>query len=242
MPDGERSPTLSVVVAVLDEARCIAARLAQLRSLAGVDEVVVVDGGSTDDTARLTRQASVGPGARVVLLDGPRGRGAQLGHGARHAAGALLLFVHADCALPADAPAVVRRVLARPGVVAGAFRTRHVWDGPHRRWIRPLLPVADLRSRYTRLPYGDQALFVRADAYRRAGGFHRMAMFEDVDLARRLWRLGRVEVVDDAVEVSARRYAARPVRAVVAMNAFPVLWRLGLVSDVTLARWYGRPR
>lgn len=241
MPAGE-PVRLSVIVAVLDEARCIAARLAALRALPGVDEIVVVDGGSCDGTAALAQQAAVGPGAPVRVLAGARGRGAQLGLGARHAVGELFLFVHADCALPAHAPGVVRRVLADPGVVAGAFRTRHVWDGPNRRWIRPFLPMADLRSRYTRLPYGDQALFVRADAYRRVGGFRRMHMFEDVDLARRLWRIGRVDVVDDAVEVSARRYAARPLRAVAAMNAFPVLWRLGFVSDVTLARWYGRPR
>lgn len=233
--------TLSVVVPVLDEARCVRARLEVLAATPGVDEVVVVDGGSRDGTAALAAEV---PGVRVLgLPHGARaGRGGQLAVGARHATGDLLLFLHIDCGLPDRAPARIRGLLARPGVVAGAFRTRHVWNGDRRRWIRPLLPMSDLRASYTRLPYGDQALFVRADAYRQAGGFLRLPLFEDVDLARRLWRVGRVEILPEPVEVDARRYAARPLRSVVAMNTFPALWRLGLVDGETLARWYGRAR
>ena len=229
-------PALSVVVPVLDEAARIRSRLADLVGRPGIDQVVVVDGGSRDDTAALAAQV---PGVTVCRTT--RGRGSQLAAGARLAWGDVLLFLHIDCRLPADAPGQIHRTLARPGTVAGAFRTRHVLDGGGGRWMRPLLPLADLRSHYTRLPYGDQALFVCADAYRRAGGFARMALFEDVDLAKRLWAVGRIEVLPDRVEVSARRYVARPVWTAIAMNAFPVLWRIGVPED-RLARWYASAR
>jgi rSAM/selenodomain-associated transferase 2 len=225
---------ISVVVPVVDEADRIAAGLQEL-ARHGFDEIVVVDGGSGDETVERARPYA------TMVLSSRCGRGRQMARGARYATGSILLFLHIDCRLPARAADTIREVLARPGVVAGAFRTRHVLDDARSSWIRPVLPMADLRASYTRLPYGDQTLFVEADAYRRAGGFSPRALFEDVDLARRLWKLGRIEIVPERVEVSARRYAARPLRTALMMNLFPTLWRLG-ISEERLLRWYGRVR
>jgi rSAM/selenodomain-associated transferase 2 len=226
---------LSVVVPVLDEARRIGEHLAALRGVAGIDEIVVVDGGSRDDTVAIARRV---PGVRVLTAS--RGRGVQLNAGARAARGDVLLFLHADAALPPDAALLVGRALGEPGVVAGAFRLHTVAEsGP--RWLGPLLRLADLRSRVTRLPYGDQAMFVRRDAFERVGGFPDQPLMEDVELARRLWRVGRIRTVPGVVRVSGRRFVANPVRAVLAMRVFPLLYRLG-VSPARLARLYGDPR
>ena len=226
---------LSVVVPVLDEARRIGEHLAALRGVAGIDEILVVDGGSRDDTVAIARRV---PGVRVLTAS--RGRGVQLNAGARAARGDVLLFLHADAALPPDAALLVGRALGEPGVVAGAFRLHTVAEsGP--RWLGPLLRLADLRSRVTRLPYGDQAMFVRRDAFERVGGFPDQPLMEDVELARRLWRVGRIRTVPGVVRVSGRRFVANPVRAVLAMRVFPLLYRLG-VSPARLARLYGDPR
>lgn len=226
---------LSVVVPVLDEARRIGEHLAALRGVAGIDEIVVVDGGSRDETVAIARRV---PGVRVLTAS--RGRGVQLNAGARAARGDVLLFLHADAALPPDAALLVGRALGEPGVVAGAFRLHTVVEsGP--RWLGPLLRLADLRSRVTRLPYGDQAMFVRRDAFERVGGFPDQPLMEDVELARRLWRVGRIRTVPGVVRVSGRRFVANPVRAVVAMRVFPLLYRLG-ASPARLARLYGDPR
>jgi rSAM/selenodomain-associated transferase 2 len=225
---------LSVIVPVVDEAERVVSGL-QALARHGFHEIIVVDGGSRDETVVRARPYA------TLVLPSPCGRGRQMARGARHATGSVLLFVHVDCRLPPRAAQIIGEVLARPGVVAGAFRTRHVLDDARSPWIRPVLPLADLRPLYTRLPYGDQALFVDADAYRRAGGFSQRALFEDVDLARRLWKLGRIEIVSERVEVSARRYAARPLRTALMMNLFPALWRLG-ISEERLLRWYGRTR
>ena len=220
---------LSVVVPVLDEEACILQQLNDLSILKGVDELIVVDGGSTDRSVELARSA----GARVV--QSARGRGVQLNAGARVASGEALLFLHADVRLPQEAPQEVRRVLAHHH--AGAFRIRTVdRSGAHP--LAPLLRVADLRSRFTSLPYGDQALFVRRQAFEAVGGYPDQPLLEDLELSRRLRALGPIARARGCVEVSGRRFLAQPVRTALLWNLIPAAYRLG-VSSERLARIYG---
>jgi rSAM/selenodomain-associated transferase 2 len=227
-------PAVAVVVPVLDEQVRIGRRLDELRRL-GVAEIVVVDGGSRDHTPAI---AAAVPGVRV--LTAARGRGTQANAGAGATSADVLLFLHADAALPSDAMHWIAWALASPDVVAGAFRVRHVADDGAD-WLGVLLRLADLRSRVTGLPYGDQALFVRRSAFVAAGGFPPQPLFEDLELAKRLRRLGRIVTVPAVVRVSARRFLRRPLRSLLAMHTFPLLYRFG-VSPATLERWYGAPR
>ena len=226
---------ISVVIPVLDEELRIGGRLAELGRMAGIAEVIVVDGGSRDRTAEIVRGFP-----EVRLVSAPRGRGAQMNAGARSAAGDVLLFLHADVVLPLDAATWVGRVLGDPAVVAGAFRTWTVPDAG-RSWVTPLLHLADLRSRFTRLPYGDQALFVRRDAFERVGGFPDQPLMEDLELSLRLRRVGRIATAPATVRVSGRRFLVRPIRSAVQMRLFPLLYRLGVPPGL-LARLYGDPR
>jgi rSAM/selenodomain-associated transferase 2 len=232
--EGRAARGVSVVMPVLNEAARIAAALQAVSGLAGIDEVIVVDGGSTDATGAI---ASSFPGVR--LIPAPPGRGGQQNAGARVARGAVLLFLHADVTLPADAVVWIERALAHPNVVAGAFRIRTVAERTS--WVARFLWLADLRSRWSRFPYGDQAIFVRREAFERVGGFPDQALMEDVELARRLWRIGRIVTVPQRVQVSGRRFTAAPVRAVLSMHLLPTLYRCG-VSPERLARLYGNPR
>jgi rSAM/selenodomain-associated transferase 2 len=220
---------------VLDEERRIGQRLTELSAMEGIGEVLVVDGGSSDGTVERARAF---PGVRV--LSAPRGRASQMNAGAERARGSVLLFLHADVRLPPEAFHHVTRALEDPGVVAGAFKTWTV-DDVGRSRLGPLLHLADLRSRYTRLPYGDQALFVRAEAFRAAGGFPAQPLMEDLELSRRLWKLGRIRTVDARVTVSGRRFLARPLFYFLAVNGFPLLYRLG-VSPASLLRLYAHVR
>jgi rSAM/selenodomain-associated transferase 2 len=242
-PAGAPGVGIAVVIPVLDEAARIAARLVEVGAVAGVEEVVVVDGGSADRTCEIVRGV---PGVR--LLAAPRGRGRQMNAGARGTTAPVLLFLHADVSLPADAGRWVAAALTDRGVVGGAFRTWTVPDapaagraGPVRRLAAAFLHLADVRSRCARLPYGDQALFVRRTAFERAGGFPDQALMEDVELARRLRRLGRLVTVPASVRVSGRRLLARPLRSALLLRLVPLLYRLG-VSPERLARLYGDPR
>ena len=226
---------LTVIIPALNEAGRIGARLAELGAMPDVDEIVVVDGGSTDATVRI---ASAHRAAR--LIQAPRGRASQQNAGAARATGEVLLFLHADVSLPKDAAGAAKEALQDPAVVAGAFRTWTVADAAPS-LLAPLLHLADLRSRYTSLPYGDQAIFVRADAFRAVGGFPDQPLMEDLELSRRLGRLGRIRVLSSSVRVSGRRFLARPIFYTLAVNVFPFLYALG-VPPATLKRLYGDPR
>jgi rSAM/selenodomain-associated transferase 2/rSAM/selenodomain-associated transferase 1 len=228
-------PWLSVVMPVLDEALRLEPVLRRLVGLPAVDEVLVVDGGSKDGTRALAQSI-----AGVRLLDAPRGRARQMNAGAAAARGEVLCFLHADVTLPRDAVGHVARALALEAVVACAFRTRTVDEGG-RSWASAFLPVADLRSRWTHLPYGDQAMCVRRSAFERVGGFPDQSLMEDVELARRLSALGQMARLRPKVMVSGRRFLQRPLRTLLFWNTFPALYRLGVRTSV-LEKLYGMVR
>ncbi len=221
---------ISAIVPVLDEARRIREQVLHLLSL-GLHEVIVVDGGSTDGTLALV-DTIVG----VTAISTAPGRARQMNAGAKVATGDVLIFVHSDVRLPEDAVEWIQRVLADDATVAGAFRTWTVAD-TGRWWPGPLLHLADVRSRYTRHPYGDQALFVRAEVFRKISGFPEQPLMEDLELSRRLSSVGRIGRAGACVRVSGRRFERRPFIYTFFVNVFPLLYDLG-VSPRTLAAIY----
>lgn len=226
---------LAVVVPTLNEARRIGPLLDRLTSMDGLAEIIVADGDSTDGTVELVRARPP-----VKLVSAPRGRGPQLNAGAAVCACDVLWFLHADAWPPDNAAALIDRALTDPDVVGGAFRTRTTTDRPSR-LMAAAVRLADVRSRYTRIPYGDQGLFVRRGAFKAVRGFPPQPLFEDVELSHRLRRLGKLTTVRASVRVSGRRFEARPVYYFTLMNVLPVLYRLG-VPPARLARWYGDVR
>jgi rSAM/selenodomain-associated transferase 2 len=191
-------------------------------------EVLVVDGGSTDGTPELARAR----GVRVLASE--RGRGVQLHAGAREARAAVLWFVHADTLVPADGAERILATLAAPAVVGGYFRLR--FDGKLRaaRFHSALQPLFNALG----LVYGDAAVFVRRDAYDRVGGFRPYPLFEDLDLVRRLRRVGRLVRVRADVVASSRRFEGRSYTlTLVQWVSLQLLYWLGVPPD-RLARLY----
>jgi rSAM/selenodomain-associated transferase 2 len=189
---------LSIIVPALDEAAGIAAVLDRLRPLrAAGHEVLVVDGGSGDATAALAAPLA------DRVLEALRGRASQMNAGAATASGDVLVFLHADTRLPEGADRLIRDGLAARGQVWGRFDVRI--EGTH-----PLLGVVawlmNRRSRWTGIATGDQAMFVRRDAFAAVGGFPPLALMEDVALSARLKRLGRPLCIRARVVTSGRRW------------------------------------
>jgi len=223
---------IGVVVPTLDEERLVAGCLESLGPDPDLD-VVVSDGGSTDRTLEI-----VVADPRVRVVNGPRGRGDQLNRGARAVRGGLLLFLHADCRLPAGWRSALEEALADPATALTCF---HMCSEPvdpgagpwRRRWLRLL----DLRSHGLGLPYGDQGFALRREVFERLGGFPEIPIMEDVALARAARKVGRIRRLPLAVRTTARRFERHPVRTRLMTATFPSLFRLG-VSPHTLAAWY----
>jgi rSAM/selenodomain-associated transferase 2 len=168
---------LSIILPVLDEAVSIATRLADLQTLRkqGV-ELVVVDGGSGDGTvATVCRAGRPGPGRG-------RGRARQMNTGAGASHGDILLFLHADTALPAQAVAAVAHAI-EAGALWGRFDVRI--DGRHP-MLRIVERMMNWRSRLTGIATGDQAIFLRRDLFERIGGYEDIPLMEDIRLCARL--------------------------------------------------------
>jgi rSAM/selenodomain-associated transferase 2 len=221
---------ISIVIPTLNEAANIAAALARLQPLrARGHEVIVVDGGSTDDTERRARPHA------DQLIDAPRGRAAQMNAGAEHARGDVLLFLHADTVLPDDADRLILDGLRASNRGWGRFDLRI--DGRH--WLLPLIALGmNLRSRLTRVCTGDQCIFVSRDLFMRLGGYPPIELMEDIALTKRLRCDGPPLRLSPAVITSSRRWERHGVA-----RTMLFMWWLRLryffgASPARLARLY----
>jgi len=192
LPSG---PYLSVIVPALNEAKNI--ETAVQRAGNPDAEVIVVDGGSIDDTAPKAQHA----GARVVKS--PCGRARQQNFGAKSALGKVFLFLHADTVLPAGYVNDVFETLMDPRAVLGAFRFKTDLKHP---LMKVLEFLTNFRSRYLKLPYGDQCLFMRRSVFESVGGFPEVSIAEDLYLVRRLSRLGGILISPSYAVTSGRRW------------------------------------
>lgn len=221
---------LSIVITALNEANNLRRLLSRLRTICPAAEVIVVDGGSEDETSAVVRQFPW-----VTYLSGRRGRASQMNAGAAVTNGEVLLFLHADTLLPAGADAAIVEVLNDPGVVAGRFDVS--FDNS-----RPIFKVIaffiNLRYRLTKICTGDQALFVRRKTFEELGGYPDIPLMEDVEFAKRLKRRGRIGRLRSKVTASARKWEREGVfRTILLMWALRFLFFIGVGPD-RLHRWY----
>lgn len=219
---------LSIIIPTLNEERSICHTLDALSPLRGLVEVIVVDGGSLDETVRLARDRG------VRLITSNRGRGIQMHAGACAARGEALWFLHADTRPSEDAAELIAEALGDPKVVAGNFSISFDGAGIAARFLTWLYPYLRKLGLY----YGDSAIFVRREAYQQTGGFKPFPIFEDLDLMRRLQRLGHVVHLRSAVVTSSRRFEGHIFTLTFARWAsLQLLYWLG-VHPNTLGRLY----
>jgi rSAM/selenodomain-associated transferase 2/rSAM/selenodomain-associated transferase 1 len=221
---------ISIIIPALNEAATIDRTLSNLE---GVDnlEVIVVDGGSIDETAALAGSCEA-----KVIQSNP-GKAIQMNTGAAAAAGEILVFLHADTLLPEGFRHQIVSALNQQGAAAGAFRLSI--DSPAA-GIRFIEFMANLRSRFLRLPYGDQALFMKKSLFDEIDGFPEMQIMEDFSLIRRLKRKGKIVIVPNAVATSARRWLHLGVFKTWLINQLIIIaYYLGLPAE-RLTRLYRR--
>lgn len=210
---------LAIVVPVLNEAANLPVLHSHLQPIALNAEVVLVDGGSTDDTVSLARSAG------LKLVRAPRGRASQMNAGARATQAPHLLFLHADTQLPEVALASVQEALQHH-----AWGRFDVQIQGQAKMLRVVAALMNWRSRLTGIATGDQALFMTRQAYLQAGGFLDQPLMEDIEMSAALKAISPPACLQHKVITSGRRWE----RGGVWRTIF-LMWRL------RLAYWLGAP-
>ena len=228
--------TIDVILPTLDEEDEIEETLESVFRGAGDArlDVITVDGGSRDRT----RERAQATGARVVRAE--PGRARQLQAGLSASAGEVVVFLHADTRLPAGWASALSSALGARGCAGGAFDFAFAASPGAPRSLRWVERGARLRSRWLRLPYGDQALFARREVLREVGGVPQAPWMEDLDLVWRLRSRGRLVSLPLAIETSPRRHLEHGVVRTAARHVLAACgWWFGVPRE-PLRRWVAR--
>jgi rSAM/selenodomain-associated transferase 2 len=237
--------SVSIIIPTLNEAQCLERTLRHLSLLVPpAKEVLIVDGGSSDETVAIAQKANVS-----VLVAKQRGRAAQMNQGAEVATGEFLCFLHGDTLVPDDLVAIIEQTLADKTVAAGGFISLMTGDYTTRwgvslhnflkTYYAPLLFRPHLFLRGLRLLFGDQVMFARQADFWESGGFNSdLPIMEEADLCLKLVQRGRIRLVNRVVQSSDRRVAKWGFLKATAIYIYiGFLWGLG-VSPQYLKQFY----
>jgi rSAM/selenodomain-associated transferase 2 len=226
------NPAVSIIIPVLNESTRINELIAHLYTLTFNEkyEIIVVDGDPDGGTLKTIHDPS------VLKIKSPEGRGVQMNEGAKSARGAVLLFLHADTELPQEALTLIVATLKHEMIMAGAF---DLGIKSARFAFRLIESLASLRSRITRIPFGDQAIFIRKTYFHKIGGFKDISLMEDMDIMKRIKKKGdKISIIQRKVLTSPRRWEKEGVFRCTLRNwVLQLLYSFG-VSPFKLAQFY----
>ena len=226
------TPVISIILPVLNEAGMINEAIARLREIeqGNLAEIIVVDGDAEGSTVRAIQFE----GIRTALS--AHGRARQMNRGAGLALGDILLFLHADTELPRNALTLIAAAMKDSRSVAGAFDLGMKSDKP---MFRVTEKYVFFRTRLTRIPFGDQAIFMRRSFFDELGGYRDIPIMEDVEIMKRIRKRGdKIIVIPEKVMTSARRYEQEGIVSCTLRNwMLQILYALG-VSPERLERFY----
>jgi rSAM/selenodomain-associated transferase 2 len=190
------SNTISIIMPVYNESSVLRDTLRKL-VLTEHEELIIVDGGSSDNTLSIARDFT------DKVFSTKTGRASVMNFGAHKATGEILLFLHADCVLPENAFDIIRNTLRDGSVSAAAFELS---IGSTLFRFRIIESAANMRAKITRLIYGDQGMFLKKDLFTRIGGFADIPLMEDIEISKRLRKIGDIAFVKPPIQASPRRW------------------------------------
>lgn len=225
-------PLISVIVPVWKEQEIINKTIEHLRALSRdiPVEILVADGDPDRQTVKAVRYHN------IKKIESPRGRGIQMNFGAKYATGDILLFLHADTLLPENAFKKILKALKNREFAGGAFDLSI--DAPGT-CFRVIETAASWRSRLTRIPYGDQAIFLHKRIFDKINGYKKIPLMEDVDLMRRLKKENyKIIFIPERVKTSARKWQKNGILYCTLRNWYIISLFFAGVSPDKLAKYY----
>lgn len=209
---------VTIIIPVLNEEKTIGKCLNNIIELPGEKELIVVDGGSLDNTVEIASRY-----ARVITS--AKGRAKQMNAGARVAKGDILWFVHSDSRLHPSSIFEIEKTIAEK-YIGGCF-SLYFYD-LDTRFMRFIANSSNLRAKYLKLIFGDQGIFMRRDIFEKLGGFQDMELMEDWELSQRIHRLGKMKMIDKKIGTSARRFQRDgQLKTLLKMHKIKILYLLG---------------
>ena len=218
---------ISIIIPVLNEAKILEETLSQLQSELGSHELIIVDGGSTDDSVHIAEKYG-------KVLRSARGRAKQVNAGAAAATGDIFIFLHADIWLEKGALAAVETALSS-GYIGGGFRQKI--DGESILY-RVVEIVGDIRGKYLKVFYGDSGIFLSRVSFEKIGGFPEIPILEEIEFSKSLRRLGKTTLVTPHIHISARRWEKKGIVRTTVNNWLITLLYFLKFSSVQLAKLY----
>ena len=223
----QTSPTISVIIPILNEAKILDKTLSRLQPELGHHELIIVDGGSTDDSVRIAEKYG-------EVITSARGRAKQLNAGAAAATGDTLVFLHADIWLEPGALAAAESALSS-GYIGGGFRQKINGKGILYRVIEI---AGNIRGKYLKVFYGDSGIFLPRADFEKIGGFPDLPILEEMEFSKGLRKLGKTTLIVPHIHLSARRWEARGIIRTTLNNWLITLLYFLKVSPKRLAKFY----
>ncbi len=218
---------ITVVIPTLNEELYIARCLGQFKTMKGEWELIVADGGSKDQTLDIASKYR-----NVKIVHSPKGRAIQMNRGAKMASSPIIIFLHADTILPKNTYKIVNKTLKNKKTVGGYFKIQITPEWGDGYLIRSLTALTDFQRRFSLRPFGDQAIFLKTEAFERIKGYRELPIMEDYDLACRLKRLGQLKCLNASVKVSARGLAYKAINDTIRHWVIPILYHTGIPCDL----------
>ncbi len=223
------SKKISIIIITLNEEELIDGILLLLRGISDI-EIIVSDGGSIDRTCRVAGKYT------NKVIRGERGRGVQLNAGAALATGDILWFLHADSIPPLNFKYHIFNTLEKPGVAGGAFTLE---IDSNLSSLKFITKVVSLRSMLSRIPYGDQGLFVKREVFEKVNGYKNIPLMEDIDFGMRLKKEGRIEILKQKIKTCARAWERDGVMRTTLRNwGYVTLFFMGYSPQKLYERYY----